>query len=189
VSDHNFFYNYPRVYFNNISTKGAGLTNGLQDFANGIAYRFRQSDNQATDVPVALWGIGLYASDTWKLKPNFSLTLALRVERNSNPVCQHNCFANFTGPFDSLASVQAGDGAGDVPYSSDIKYGAHQAYPGVDTAVVSPRVAFSWAPGQTDHFPWLPGGGKTVISGGSGSSTTIRRLHSLITCWLIPRCL
>jgi len=168
VSDHNFFYNYPRVYFNNISTKGAGLTNGLQDFADGIAYRFRQSDNQATNVPVALWGMGLYASDTWKLKPNFSLTLALRVERNSNPVCQHNCFANFTGPFDSLASVQAGDGAGDVPYSSDIKYGAHQAYPGVDTAVVSPRVAFSWAPGQTDHFPWLPGGGKTVISGGFG---------------------
>jgi len=167
VSDHNFFYNYPRVYFNNISTKGAGLTNGLQDFANGIAYRFRQSDNQATDVPIALWGMGLYASDTWRIKSNFSLTLALRAERNSNPVCQHNCFANYTGPFSSLASVTSAT-PGDVPYSSDIQYNQHQAYHGVDTLVWSPRLAFSWAPGGTTHFPYLPGGGKTLISGGIG---------------------
>jgi hypothetical protein len=167
VSDHNFFYNTPRVYFNNISTKGAGLTNGLQDFADGLAYRFRQSDNQASNVPIALWGMGLYASDTWRIKSNFSLTLALRVERNSNPVCQKNCFANYTGPFSSLASVNSAT-PGDVPYSSDINYNQHQAYPGVDSAVWSPRVAFSWSPEGARHFPYLPGGGKTVISGGIG---------------------
>ena len=165
VSDHNFFYNTPRVYFNDINGD-----NGLSDFANGIAYRFRQRDNLADNVPIALWGMGVYASDTWKVKPNFSLTLALRVERNSNPVCQKDCFANYTGSgaFSELASVQAGAGAGDVPYSSDIKYGQHQAYPGVDTLVYSPRLAFSWAPGSSDHFPWIPGGGKTQISGGIG---------------------
>ena len=164
VSDHNFFYNTPRVYFNNI-----GGDNGLSDFASGVAYRFRQSSNLADNVPIALWGMGIYASDTWKIKSNFSLTAALRVERNSNPVCQKDCFANYTGTgaFSQLPSVQAGDGAGDVPYSSDIKYGQHQAYPGVDTLVYSPRLAFSWTPGGSNHLPYFTGG-KTQISGGIG---------------------
>ncbi len=167
VSDHNFFYNTPRVNFGNVSAAPYS-GNGLQAFANGVGLLYRQADNFASDVPVALWGLGFYGEDQIKVKSNFTLTLALRAERNSNPVCQKNCFANFTGPFNGLASVQAGAGAGDVPYSSDVKYGQHQAFPGVDALDLSPRIAFSWAPGKSDHFPWLPGGGKTVISGGYG---------------------
>jgi len=168
VSDHNFFYNNPRVYFRNISGLPDPDNNAVQSFADGLAFQYRQADNLSSDVPIALWGLGFYAEDQIKVKSNFTLTLALRAERNSNPVCQQNCFANYTGPFDSIASVQAGAGAGDVPYSSDIKYGRHQAFPGVDALDLSPRVAFSWAPNATDHFPWFPGGGKTVISGGYG---------------------
>ena len=168
VSDHNFFYNSPRVYFENISGLPDPTTNGLQAFADGIAFQYRQADNLASNVPIALWGLGFYGEDQIKVKNNLTLTLALRFERNSNPVCQHNCFANYVGPFSSLPTVMAGANAGDVPYSSDIKYGQHQAYPGVDTLLTSPRVAFSWAPGKGEHFPWFPGGGKTVISGGYG---------------------
>jgi hypothetical protein len=166
VSDHNFFYNSPLVYFRDIGTTGA-LSNGLADFANGLAFQYRRADNLSSDVPIAFWGMGIYATDTWKVTSNFSLTAALRVERNSDPVCQHNCFANFTGPFDSLASVQAGAGAGDVPYSSDINAGQHTAYPGVDGLVYSPRLAFSWAPGGgNSHLKFF--NGKTIISGGAG---------------------
>jgi hypothetical protein len=162
VSDHNFFYTSPTVYFGYVSS-------GLQKFVDGRGYQYRQSDTLANNVPVALWGLGLYAEDQIKVTSNFTLTLAVRAERNSNPVCQHNCFANFTGDFSTLASYQAGGAAAkDVPYSQDIKYNQHQAFQGVDPVVWSPRVAFSWAPGSTTHFPWLPGGGKTVISGGFG---------------------
>jgi len=51
------------------------------------------------------------------------------VERNSNPVCQINCFANYKSDWFSLPSVVAGANAGNVPYTSDIKYNQHQAYP------------------------------------------------------------
>ncbi len=143
VSDHNFFYNYPTVYWGYVSS-------GLQKFVDGLAYQYRQADNLADNVPVAMWGLGLYAEDQIKVTSNFTLTLALRAERNSNPVCQKDCFANFTGDFSSLASYQAGGAAAkDVPYSQDIKYNQHQAFQGVDSAVWSPRIAFSWAPGQT----------------------------------------
>ena len=156
ISDHNFFYNSPVVYW------GYTKTN-MQQFAEGLAYQYRKALNASSDVPVALWGMGVYAQDEWKATRNLKLTLALRVEHNSNPVCQINCFANFTGPFTSTASYQAGlAGTGaefDVPYSSDIKYGQHQAYPGVDRLNLSPRLGFSWDP---------RGNGKTVLSGGFG---------------------
>ena len=168
VSDHNFYYNSPLVYW------GYTATN-LQNFANGEAYQYRKALNASSDVPVALWGIGVYGQDEWKATRNLKLTLALRVERNSNPVCQTNCFANFTGPFSSTASYQAGlAGTGaelDVPYSSDIKYGQHQAYPGVDSLLWSPRIGFSWDP---------RGNGKTVLSGGFGLFSTINPAAGLV---------
>jgi len=160
VSDHNFFWTSPGVYW--------GYTNnGLQNFVDGLAYQYRQALNPMTDVPIASWGLGLYAEDNWKVNSQFTLTLVLRAERNSNPVCQHDCFANFTGPLNTLPSYNAAD-PGSIPYSQDIKYNQHQAFQGVDPMVWSPRIGFSWAPKGTDHFPWFPGGGKTVISGGFG---------------------
>ncbi len=153
VSDHNFFINSPIVYW-------GYLTNYLQSFVDGVAYQYRKNFNQSSDVPVALWGMGAYGQDEWKVTNRLKLTLALRVERNSNPVCQTNCFANLTGAFATTASARAGyTGSKDVPYSSDIKYGQHQAYPGVDTINLSPRLGFSWDP---------RGNGKTVLSGGFG---------------------
>ena len=149
VSDHNFFFNSPLV----------GFSSDLLPFVNGQAFIDIQNDNLASDVPVALWGMGLYAMDEWAIRPNLKITLALRTEHNANPVCQFNCFANFKGAFDNLASVDAGGNAGNIPYSSDISYGQHHAYAGTDAVNWSPRIGFSWSPGS-DH--------KTVVNGGIG---------------------
>jgi Carboxypeptidase regulatory-like domain len=152
VSDHNFFYTTPRIYW-------GYTTPGLEAMYNGLAYQYRQADNLSTNVPIALWGIGVYGQDEWKATRNLKLTFALRVEHNSNPVCQTNCFANFKGPFTTLPSYQAavaGSDPGDVPYSSDIAYGQHQAFQGVNALVYSPRFGFSWD---------VMGTGKTVVSG------------------------
>jgi hypothetical protein len=167
VSDHNFFYNNSRTYFSlaacSVSSPSpcpAGdSVNSLQLFANGLAGQYRKSDNLASNVPVALWGLGVYGMDEWKVKPNLTLTLAIRGERNSNPVCQINCFANFKTNFSSLPSVMAGANAGNVPYTADIAFNQHQAYHGVDSVDWAPRFGFSYSPRNT---------GKLVISGGFG---------------------
>jgi len=150
VSDHNFFFNSPAVDF-------AGSA-ALQQFANGLALQYVQNDNLANDVPIALWGLGLYAQDEWRIRPNLKLTIALRGEHNSNPVCQTNCFSDFKAPFNSLASTTSAN-PGDVPYSADIATGLHSAYRGVDAVNWSPRLGFSYSPGKS---------GKTIISGGAG---------------------
>ncbi|HEX4785562.1 MAG TPA: carboxypeptidase regulatory-like domain-containing protein [Candidatus Sulfotelmatobacter sp.] len=158
VSDHNFFYTNPLVYW------GYGATT-FQQFAQGEAFQYRKAFIPHNDLPIAFWGIGVYGQDEWKATHNLKLTLALRVERNSNPVCQINCFSNLTGEFANSVAAKAEAASGntggslDVPYSADLKYGQHQAYPGVDALVWSPRVGFSWDPRSN---------GKTVLSGGLG---------------------
>ncbi len=149
VSDHNFFFNSPGVYF-------GYTTNGLQQFANGLAYQYRQNLNSSSNVPIALWGAGFYEMDEWQAMPNLKITLALRAEHNSNPVCQFDCFANLKTPFAQLPSATSAN-PGNVPYSADIAYGLHQAYKATDVLNLSPRFGFNWAPDK-NH--------KTVISGG-----------------------
>jgi Carboxypeptidase regulatory-like domain len=167
VSDHNFFGIYPTTTFGDLSS-GAGML-GIQAFADGVAETYTQAYSPKTDVPIALWGLGFYVEDQWKVTSNFSLMGALRFEKNANPVCNINCFTNFNAPFYDLPSIKAGyAGAADVPYSSDISTGLHNAYMGVDAINPSPRLSFSWAPGASNRFPHFPGGGKTVISGGVG---------------------
>lgn len=151
VSDRTIFYLNPQVYF--------GFTDdGLQNFADGVAFRFRRATVSASPVPIALWGMGAYAHDDWRVASNLTITLGLRVEHNSNPVCQFNCFADFKAPFSSLASFTNAN-PGSVPYSADINAGRHQAYNGIDAVNFAPSAAFSWSPAKDS---------KTVVSGGVG---------------------
>lgn len=151
ISDHNFFFNSPAIYF--------GYTvDGLQKFADGLAYQYRKSANLASNVPIAMLGMNGYVQDEWAVRPNLKLTLALRVEHNGNPTCNINCFANFRTPWASLPSVTNAD-PGSVPYSSDIVTQVNRAFQGVDAVNWSPRFGFSWSPFR---------GNKTVISGGVG---------------------
>ena len=152
VSDHNFFYTNPRVYF--------GFNDsGMSNFVNGLAYQYRQADNPVSNVPVALWYLAGYVQDEWNVTPNLKLTAALRLERNSNPVCQVNCFANFKSAWSNLPSTMAGAGSGDVPYTSDIAFNQHSAFAAVDKVDVSPRFGFSWSPRSSKTL---------VVSGGFG---------------------
>jgi hypothetical protein len=170
VSDHNFFNINPLSVFYNLTSATLGGGNGLsgmQAYANGLAQDYEQQYSPSTDVPIGIWGLGFYLEDQWKVTSNFTVTGALRFEHNANPVCNTSCLSNFKTSFFDLPSVSSGS-PGDVPYSSDLNTNLHSAFPGVDAINVSPRLSFSWAPGARDHFPYFPGGNKTVISGGVG---------------------
>jgi carboxypeptidase family protein/TonB-dependent receptor-like protein len=142
VSDFNFFYKHPRVYFDS-----------LLGFANGQSNQFRQWFSDTSGVPIAMYGLGVYGQDEWRVNNSLKLTLALRLEHNSNPVCQSDCFSQFVAPFQSLTLGP------DVPYNQNIQTGLNQAYRATDKLNFSPRLGFIWSP---------LGNGKTVISGGVG---------------------
>jgi hypothetical protein len=127
------------------------------DFFNGGAYQTRQNFPERQSEPVALWGLGVYAQDEWRVSRSLKLTLAIRAEKNSNPVCQTNCSQLLDGTFSTLAAT----GAINVqqPYNSFIDAGRHQIFRSTDTLNWAPRFGFAWSPGGSD---------KTVVRGGFG---------------------
>jgi hypothetical protein len=106
--------------------------------------------------PMAYYGLGVFLQDEWRATNKLKLTFALRLDLNSNPVCQTDCFAEFTAPFTSLNHDP------NVPYNQIIKTGLSQAYPGTDIVVWQPRFGFTWSPFANN---------KTVVSGGIGIFT------------------
>jgi hypothetical protein len=154
ISDFTFsVLNNPEVLGLDVSQNGDG---GQTDFYNGTAFQTRQRFPSALEQPVALWGLGMYAQDEWKVKPNLTLTLALRAEKNSNPVCQTNCGSLLKGSFNNL--LAAGLLSPTTPYNSIISGNNHQLYRSTD--------AIDWAP--RFGFAWSPSGPNTVIRGGFG---------------------
>jgi hypothetical protein len=107
--------------------------------------------------PVALWGLGLYAQDEWRVNKSLKLTFALRAEHNSNPVCNLNCGSLLDGNFNTL--LANGTISPSAPYNSFINAGRKSLYSGVDTINWGPRFGFAWSPGGSD---------KTVVRGGFG---------------------
>ncbi len=125
----------------------------LTDFTQGITDLAEQRFPKRLENPVALWSAGWYGEDDWRVTPRLNLTLGLRVDHDSNPVCETNCFNRFAaGPFEAVTTSTT------TPYNQIISAGLHQAFPQTDTLIWQPRVGFAWQPFGTG----------TVIRGGAG---------------------
>lgn len=140
-----------------VLTAGLVQPNTLQDFFNGgvSGSSLTQNFPQRLSQPIALYGLGVYGQDEWRVTPNLRLTLALRLDHNSNPVCQTDCFSRLTAPFTSLDHTNSAN----IPYNQTIITGLHQAYPSTDGVVWQPRLGFTYSPFSSS---------KTVIRGGIG---------------------
>ena len=114
---------------------------------------FQQFPERPTQ-PVALYNMGWYIQDQWKVKPNLTVTYGMRFEHNSNPVCQTNCFARLPVGFSASSTSP------DTPYQNLIQFGQHQAFRSLQKLGYAPRVGFAYLPDQ-----------KTTVRGGFGIFT------------------
>jgi hypothetical protein len=137
-------------------TSGLVLEGSLNNFYDGgvapggFDY-LQQKYLTAPYEPMALWNMGIYGQDEFRIGRNLKITAALRIDHNANPQCNTNCFSQFAVPFTEL------DHDPTIPYDQAIQTNLHTAYYGTDKVVWEPRVGFAWSPNE-----------KTVVRGGVG---------------------
>jgi hypothetical protein len=127
-------------------------------FGAGNLLSAQQAFPQRLSAPIAQYNLGFYAQDQWKIKPNFQVTAGLRLEHNSNPVCQTNCFGRFASNYTNVTADAT------TPYNSVINSGLHQTFNGLQTIAFDPRLGFTFSPKNNSNM---------VVRGGFGIFTDI----------------
>ena len=144
ISDQNFTFVTPIVLPLSLGNFATGGTGGTQPSL------IEQNFPSHAEVPIALYQFGIYASDDVRVTNNLKLTISLRADHLSNPVCQIDCFQR-------LANGAVGDSL--APVNTAITSGLQQAFPSVTGIAWQPKIGFAWSPG---------GSQKTVLRGGFG---------------------
>lgn len=145
-------YDYTDYDVSTGSSPSAGI-NSVTQFYNGQSVSFFQNFPSSASEPVALWGMGLYAQDEWRVRKNLTLTVALRLEKNSDPVCRTNCASYLSAPFYAESTNP------NTPYNDMIVTHRQKVFPSTDPINLAPRFGFAWSPGATVA---------TVVRGGVG---------------------
>jgi len=166
-----FGLNYARSLISNydygiLSSGELGIF-GLSDFYNGgstgdFLYKFFPS---SLVQPFALYRLGVYAQDEWRVARGLKLTLSIRGDHASNPVCQHDCFARTVQPFTSLNHDV------NIPYNQAIQIGQRQEFMDMANLAWQPRFGFAWQPFGTGHDFVLRGGIGLFYDGVPGLTT------------------
>src|SRR5258708_4553921 len=123
-----------------IGSIGASNSTTLSSFFNGNGGVYFQSFPSQARQPVALYDLGFYGQDEWRVKPNLKLTFSLRGEHFSDPVCQTNCFARLSGNFLNVSHNP------NQPYDQAILSGQHSVLPTYTDVEWLPRFGFTWTP-------------------------------------------
>ena len=121
------------------------------NFSQGLADGYQQNFPTRLTQPVALYTLGFYVQDEWKLAPNLTLTAGIRFEHNSDPKCLTNCFAVLSSDFQNVSTSTT------TPYNQLISAGQSKAFKQFQKVSYEPRVGLSYSP--FTH---------TVIRGGFG---------------------
>ena len=158
----NFRRNDISDYGNEFNSFGTLVFGNLTDFANGVLTpaagdAYGQNFTNFPVNPLAIYSVGIYFQDEWKVSPNLKLTAAIRADRNSNAVCQTNCFSRLAEPFTSL------DHDATIPYNQAIQTDQHRAFSELQKVAFQPRFGISWS----------PFGRNTVIRTGIGMFTDL----------------
>jgi hypothetical protein len=123
-----------------------------QIFVPGVGGFVLQNFAVNPDQPLSNYSTGVYFQDQFRVNSKLTLTLTMRLDRNSPGACAVDCATRPISPFDLMSHLST------TPFNEDFLSGYKQILPNVEKVVPEPRAGFAWT----------PFGDKTVFRGGIG---------------------
>ena len=151
--------NFVATYAYGANTSGLFTFNSMTDFVDGALLNGSTYSQNFTGIGaenLKMYSAGFYGQDEWRIRPNLTVTLALRFDRNSNITCSVGCFNELGQPFAQVAHSVT------TPYNSTIQTGLKSAFPNVEPVVTSPRIGVAYSVAKS-----------TVLRGGFGIFTDL----------------
>jgi hypothetical protein len=151
-------------------------TNGYQSLGN-LTQRAHQQE------------IGIFAQDSWRIRPNLTITGGLRQELQFAPIAENNGFSQVKGGFNGLFGVSCNlnnlfvPGAGNCPVTSFVALPPGSKAYGTDNLNLAPSIGFAYSPDwKSGMLNKLFGtGGKTVLRGGFSMAYTREGTNVLLS--------
>jgi hypothetical protein len=138
----------PAIGLNAVDFSNDVLNPGGVNVGDNLGQAFAVAGRQ----PIAIYSVGMYFQDEFRVSSRLKLTLALRADRNSGGVCQSDCGSAPPIPFLDQSHNAA------LPFDTITNPGSHSILQGVEKVVFQPRFGLAWT----------PFGDKTVIRAGVG---------------------
>lgn len=150
----NFHRDLVRDFDFGVNTGGEIVFGSIDDLYNGVLGDgiFIQNIPSSINQQIRTYQIGGYAQDDIRVSSHLKVNIAFRVDHNSNPICESNCFGASYGAYSAL------DHDASIPYNQAILPGRHQAYLSTDAVMLEPRLGFAYSFNNN----------KSVLRGGAG---------------------
>jgi hypothetical protein len=123
-----------------------------RSFDQGYVDKWTENFPSRATQPIALYTMGWYAQDQWKVRPTLTLTYGLRVEHDSNPVCRTNCYARLAADFPAESTSTS------TAYNKLILPNLGTALNSLEMVGWQPRVGFAYQPFGLNRGTTLRGG-------------------------------
>lgn len=132
---------------------------------------------------------GIFAQDSWRIKPNLTVTGGLRQEIQFAPIAENNSFSQVSGGFSGLFGISCSQsnlfvpGAGNCPTTSFVALPPGSKAYETDNLNLAPSVGFAYSPDwKSGMLNKLFGtGGKTVLRGGFSLAYTREGTNVLLS--------
>jgi hypothetical protein len=111
----------------------------LPEFTYGAAGEAFQAFPQYTIDHLKAFGLDSYAMDTYKFRPNLTITVGLRLGWNSNPVSQENVISRLVEPFSDISHDP------NQPLNQVIAGNQHHLFADTYPITWEPRAAIAYA--------------------------------------------
>jgi hypothetical protein len=163
VKENDHYFTAGTIPLESVATLGAFIHGGTDPNTPSNNTTLTQSFVTNPNHPIMYSQLGFYGEDDWKMRRDFNMSFAMRIEHQSNVQCLDSCLTLPATPFPSLTHNAS------IPYDQVLSFNQKNVLPGLQAIEWEPRVGFAYNPPILNQTFVVRGGAGIFFDGLPGN--------------------